>query len=197
MCPFNCPELKDLHQQLQAGWNVFISVVAINAYTTTRVFAVGLLTNNTLTGFYSIAERIANAVQTFPLYSFTQAIFPRLSKIFHKNKMKAFEIMHQVQLITVIISLIFLPLIFMLAPIIVKIVCGGTYPAAILSLKIPAHLGILYQLQRFSRSIPFGLRQNRCLLKDTYHHGHDRPAFDHYLYLFIFLRRCCHGNCHH
>jgi PST family polysaccharide transporter len=132
---FQLPKLKDLRQQLQAGWNVFISVVAINAYTTTRVFAVGLLTNNTLTGFYSIAEKIANAVQTFPLYAFSQAIFPRLSKIFLKNKMKAFKIMEQVQWITVLISLIFLPLIFLLTPFIVRLVCGGTYPAAILSLR--------------------------------------------------------------
>ena len=43
--------------------------------------------------------------------------------------------MQQVQWITVIISLIFLPLIFILAPFIVKLVCGGTYPAAILSLR--------------------------------------------------------------
>jgi PST family polysaccharide transporter len=132
---FQLPKLKDLLQQLQSGWNVFISVLAINAYTSTRVFAVGLLTNNTLTGFYSIAEKIANAAQTFPLSAFSQAIFPRLSKIFQKHKMKAFEIMEQVQLITVIISLIFLPLIFVLAPLIVKLVCGGTYPAAVLSLR--------------------------------------------------------------
>ena len=43
--------------------------------------------------------------------------------------------MQQVQRITVIISLIFLPLIFILAPFIVKLVCGGNYPAAILSLR--------------------------------------------------------------
>ena len=158
---FQLPKLKDLHQQLQAGWNVFISVVAINAYTTTRVFAVGLLTNNTLTGFYSIAEKIANAVQTFPLSSFSQAIFPRLSKIFHKNKMKAFKIMRQVQLITVIISLIFLPLIFILAPFIVKLVCGGTYPAAILSLRFLLISVFFISLERFSRAVSFGLRQNR------------------------------------
>ena len=172
-------------------------MVAINTYTTTRVFAVGLLTNNTLTGFYSIAEKIANAVQTFPLSSFTQAIFPRLSKIFHKNKMKAFTIMEQVQSITVIVSLIFLPLIFMLAPFIVKLVCGGTYPAASIIFKIPAHLYFLYQLKRFSRAVPFGLRQNRYLFKDTCHHGHYRPALDHYFHLFFFLRGCRHGNRHH
>lgn len=132
---FQLPEYQDIRQQLQAGWNVFISNVAINAYTITRVFAVGLLTNNTTTGFYSIAEKIANAVQTFPLSSFSQAIFPRLSKIFKRNKAKAFEIMQQVQLITIMISLIFLPAIFIFAPLIVKLVCGGDYPATILSLR--------------------------------------------------------------
>jgi len=132
---FQWPEYKDINRQLKAGWDVFISVVAINAYTTTRVFAVGLLTNNTLTGFYSIAEKIAGAVQAFPLSSFSQAIFPRLSKIFHKNKTKAFEIMRHIQLITIVISLICLPVFFILAPLIVKLVCGGTYPAAVLSLR--------------------------------------------------------------
>jgi len=129
------PKLKDLRQQLRAGWNIFISVAAINAYTNTRVFAVGLLTNNTLTGFYSIAEKIANVVQTFPLSPFTQAIFPRLSRIFHKNKMKAFEIMKQVQLITVIVSLICLPMIFILSPLIVRLACGETYHATVLTLR--------------------------------------------------------------
>ncbi len=132
---FQFPSVNGIKEQLISGWNVFISVVAINAYTNTRIFAVGLLTNNSLTGFYSIAERIANAVQTFPLSSFTQAIFPRLSKIFHKNKPKAFEIMGQIQKITIIISLACLPIFFYLAPLIIKLVCGNSYPEAILSLR--------------------------------------------------------------
>ena len=63
---FKFPGYTNIRQQLKAGWDIFISVVAINAYTTTRIFAVGLLTNNTITGFYSIAERIAGLCQTFP-----------------------------------------------------------------------------------------------------------------------------------
>ena len=133
---FKFPGFRSIKHQLKAGWNVFISVLAINAYTNTRIFAVGLLTNNTLTGFYSIAERIANVAQTFPLTSFSQAIFPRLSKIYHRNKKLAFKIMQQVQLITMIISLICLPLIFIFAPFIVKAVCGGNYPETVMSLRL-------------------------------------------------------------
>ncbi len=125
-----------LRQQLKAGWDIFISIAAINAYTSTRVFVIGLFTNNALTGFYSIAERIANACQTFPLWSFSQAIFPRLSAIFHKNKTKAFRIMQRIRNITVIISLICLPLIFSFAHIIVRIICGADYPAVVISLRI-------------------------------------------------------------
>jgi PST family polysaccharide transporter len=133
---FKFPGYNNIRKQLKAGWDIFISIVAINAYTTTRVFTVGLLTNNTITGFYSVAEKIANIFQTFPLASFSQAIFPRLSKIFHKNKLKAFKIMQRVQQITINISLIFLPLIFIFAPFIVRVVCGGDYQKVELSLRL-------------------------------------------------------------
>ncbi len=133
---FKFPGYKNVRQQLKAGWDIFISIAAINAYTTTRVFTVGLLTNNSITGFYSMAEKIANAVQTFPLASFVQALFPRLSKIYQKNRYKAFQIMRRLQMISVYISIIVLPLIFIFARAIVGVVCGGDYQKAVLSLRL-------------------------------------------------------------
>jgi len=132
---FRFPGYENIRKQLRAGWDIFISIVAINAYTTTRIFTVGLLTNNTITGFYSIAERIAGLMQTFPLTSFSQALFPRLSKIFRKNKKKAIEIMLKVQHITINISLIFLPVVFIFAHLVVRLVCGGEYPETVSSLR--------------------------------------------------------------
>jgi len=133
---FKLPEYKTFRQQMKAGWDIFITIVAINVYTTTRVFTIGLLTNNTVTGFYSIAEKIANAAQTFPLSSFSQAIFPRLSSIYHRNKDLAFKIMEQTQLITTILALICLPLIALFAHDIIRIICGGDYRETVLSLRL-------------------------------------------------------------
>ena len=133
---FKFPGYENLRQQLKAGWDIFISVAAINAYTTTRVFILGLLTNNTITGFYSVAEKIAGFFQTFPLSSFSQAIFPRLSKIFHKNRPKALKIMQHVQQITIKISLICLPIFFIFAHLIVRVICGGDYQKTVLSLRL-------------------------------------------------------------
>jgi len=133
---FKLQGYRNIKQQLKAGWDIFISIAAINAYTTTRIFTVGLLTNNTITGFYSIAEKIATLFQTFPLTSFTQALFPRLSKIFHKNKAKAFKIMHRLQQISVNAALICLPPVLIFAHLIVRLVCGADYPQTVLSLRL-------------------------------------------------------------
>jgi PST family polysaccharide transporter len=123
-------------QQLTAGWDVFISNVAISAYTATRIFVVGLLMDHTITGLYAMAEKIANAVQTFPLLSFSQAIFPRLSKIFSQHKSLAYELMRQIQQVTVNLALIFIPLVFIFAPSIIKIFSGGHYEASIVTLRL-------------------------------------------------------------
>lgn len=133
---FKFPGYENLRKQLAAGWDIFISIAAINAYTTTRIFILGLLTNNTVTGLYSIAEKIANACQTFPLSSFSQAVFPRLSAIFHKNKARALMMMQHIQRITTSIALLALPIVFVLAPAIVKIVCGADFPGTVLSLRL-------------------------------------------------------------
>ena len=133
---FQVLKLHQLHAQLKAGWDLFTSIIAINMYTTTRVFAIGLLTNNTLTGYYSMAEKIASLVQAFPLSSFSQAIFPRMNKIFSKNKRLAFETMVQVQEITMKIALITIPSFFLATPYLVHLICGGDFPEIILTLRL-------------------------------------------------------------
>ena len=50
--------------------------------------------------------------------------------------MKAFEIMQKIQHITILISLICLPIIFIFSDSIVRIICGGDYPETVLSLRL-------------------------------------------------------------
>ncbi len=125
----------DIQRELKSGWNIFVSIIAINAYTTTRIFAVGLLTNNILTGYYSVAERIANFIQSFPLDSLSQAVYPRLNKIFKRNKGRAERLMRKAQQSATLGFLITLPILFLTAPQVVGILCGRSYPEVILALR--------------------------------------------------------------
>ncbi len=126
----------DIKQELKTGWSIFISIVSINAYTTTRIFAVGLLTNNILTGYYAIAERIANVFQSFPLDSFSQAIYPRLNSIFIKNKKRTFKLMNKIQNSTALVFIITIPIAIFASPFIVRIACGLKYPEVIFALRL-------------------------------------------------------------
>lgn len=127
---------NDILKQLKTGWDYFISVVAINTYTASRVFAVGLLTNNTFTGYYAIAEKIAGAIQTFPLDSLSQAVYPRFNKIFQTNKKKAFRLMNKVQNSITMTYLVIIPLCYLLAHLIVKLVCGNAYAGVASCLRL-------------------------------------------------------------
>lgn len=127
---------ENIKQTLKAGWNIFSSSVAINAYTSTRIVAVGLLTNNTVTGYYSIAEKVATIIQMFPLMSFTQALFPRLTKVFLHNRRKAFRMMKKIQAFTTTCFLFVLPAAFWAAPLIIMAVAGRQYPEAVMTLRL-------------------------------------------------------------
>ncbi|MFA5100329.1 MAG: flippase [Candidatus Omnitrophota bacterium] len=133
---FSFQRYADIKQQLKAGWNIFSSSVAINAYTSTRIFAVGLLTTNTVTGYYSIAERIAAIIQTFPLASFSQALFPRLTKIYLHNRKKAFRMMKKIQAFTTTCFLVSLPVAYLSAPWVIMAVAGKPYAEAIITLRL-------------------------------------------------------------
>ncbi len=141
--PVRLPTFSEIKKELMSGFYVFLSIVAINAYTTTRIFAVGFFLNNTITGFYAAGEKIAGLFQTFPLVPFSQALFPRLSKIYQKNKERALEFMEKIQRITINVSLICLPLGFIFAPFIVRVLCGRPYEETILSFRILL-LGVLF-----------------------------------------------------
>jgi PST family polysaccharide transporter len=133
---FSFQRYTDIKQQLKAGWNIFSSSVAINAYTSTRIFAVGLLTTNTLTGYYSIAERIAAIIQSFPLASFSQALFPRLTRIYLHNRKKALKMMHKIQAFTATCFFITLPFAYAAAPWIVSLIAGKPYYETVITLRL-------------------------------------------------------------
>jgi PST family polysaccharide transporter len=133
---FILQKYMDIKRELKTGWDIFISVLAVNVYTTSRVFAVGLLTNNVLTGYYSLAERIANVIQTFPMDSFTRAVYPRISNVFAKNKQRAVAIMYRIQDGITLGFVISLPIAYFIAPWIISLACGVAYKEVVLTLRL-------------------------------------------------------------
>lgn len=55
------PNVRMLRQQLVAGWHIFLSTAAINVYTSSNTFVLGLIAGPVAVGYFSAANKIVQA----------------------------------------------------------------------------------------------------------------------------------------
>ncbi len=101
---FKLQKLNTIKFYLIEGWNIFLSRVYVNLYTTTNVLLLGLFTNNTIVGYYSIAEKIVVAIGGL-FEPANQALYPFLSRKYTENKNNFIKLIKNISLIFLIISL--------------------------------------------------------------------------------------------
>jgi PST family polysaccharide transporter len=131
-----CTSYKVILEQFQRGWHIFVSTISVSAYTNTRLFAVGMFTDATITGSYALAEKLMYFVQTFPLSSLLQAAYPRLSNIHFRDPKACYRTMVSLQNYTILFYIVALVPAFALAPTIIKIISGTPYHNAIVAFRL-------------------------------------------------------------
>jgi PST family polysaccharide transporter len=67
-------------ETLKEGWVLFLSRASVSLYTAGNAFILGMLTNNTVVGYYSAAEKIVKSMLGL-LDPIAQAAYPRFSKM--------------------------------------------------------------------------------------------------------------------
>lgn len=75
------PNIKEIKIQLKESWPLFVSTFSINLYRNANVLLLGLLTNYTLVGYYSSAEKVIKGMQSI-ISPVSDALFPYMSKKF-------------------------------------------------------------------------------------------------------------------
>lgn len=121
---FLWPSWRELRRQAGLGWHVFVSTLAINAYSATPVFALGLFAGTTVAGLYALAERLAQVYQTFPIASLLQALYPRLSAMFARRPRESYDMMARAQTYTTVVYVATFPLLLAISPLVVRLVAG-------------------------------------------------------------------------
>ena len=58
------PTKERIFYHLRGGWYVFVSNAAVSLYTMTTIVLLGFFTNNLIVGYYSIADKLINAVKS-------------------------------------------------------------------------------------------------------------------------------------
>ncbi len=139
------PDLRSIRLQLEEGRHIFISSVAINAYTVSNTFILGIFTNNVVVGYYSAAEKIVRYVLGLsnPL---SQSVFPYMSKLVTTSREQGIRFIRKMIVITGGASLVLSCLIFILANSVIVVLLGRAYGESVVVLRILAFLPFLIGL---------------------------------------------------
>jgi PST family polysaccharide transporter len=162
------PGRTALKAQLQDGWHVFISTAAINVYTTSNIFFLGLLTSPAALGQYHVAEKLIRAAQA--MYGpIGNAVYPHVARIAATDKAAALQfvraLVYKIGGLFVVISIT----MYFSAPALINRVFGAEYEVAvpvlqILTLMLP--ISVIANIFAIQTLLPFGLesRLSKILL---------------------------------
>ena len=142
---FNIPSFRGMMQALKEGGVLFLSQASISLYTVGNAFILGMLTNPTIVGYYSAAEKIISAIKGLwgPI---TQAAYPRFSKMAVESKTLALQWARRMLVIMGGLGLILSITLFVGAPLIVRLVLGPEYEPSIMVVRILAPLPLLISI---------------------------------------------------
>lgn len=131
------PDKKAIKEIMKDGWHIFVSTIAINIYTTTTIVVLGILTNNTIVGYYSAANKVLDSIRGV-MNTITQTIYPHVARMVQDKKEKVYPFLRRLLCIygggCTIVGI----LLFVLAWLVVKILFGPGYDESINILKILA-----------------------------------------------------------
>lgn len=165
---FILPKFQNVKQVFIDAWEIFTSTIAINLYTASNIVFLGLLTNNTIVGYFSGAQKIIQNINQL-ISPVTQAIYPYVSKIASNSKNDALKFLRKIVLILGGGNFISSILIFIFAEWIVDILLGAGYEQSILLLRILSFLPFIISLSNIfgiQTMLVFGMKKqfNKILL---------------------------------
>lgn len=155
------PTLTGIKHELKDAWPIFASNIAINLYTASNIVFLGLMTNNTVVGYYSGAKKIIdNITQLFSPIS--QAIYPYVSKKVSESKESAVVFLSKVIRFFGGATFALSVFILLFAPLIVRILLGNGYEESVVLLRVMAFLPFLIALSNvfgIQTMLTFGMQR--------------------------------------
>lgn len=121
------PNRKDIKKQLNESFNIFILDFIPNLYNSFTIFLLGVLTNNTLVGYYSVVYKISSAT-TMIITILRNITFPYLNKNFMYFK--------KVKLLLISTGMILTLILILFNEYLIKIFIGNTNSEIVILLYI-------------------------------------------------------------
>jgi len=142
---FKMQNVDTLKKYFMDGWHIFISRIAVVLYTSSNIFILGLFTNNTIVGIYSIAEQIITGIASLGSIV-NRVLFPYLSKIWNQSKTNYYQKFNTILKKIILGMLIIAIILYMSSPYLIHLFAGHNIDEATMVLRILAITVILFPL---------------------------------------------------
>lgn len=159
------PKLSFLSFQFKEGFQIFISTTAINLYTTSNIFLLGILINDNAVGYFAAADKIRIAAQSI-LPTISQSVFPYVNKLLIESYDKFVTFNKNLLKYQTILSFFISLILFLFAEEIVLLLLGERFSESIWVLKILAILPLLSSFTTiFTTNMLIPLNQKNDFMK--------------------------------
>ena len=147
MVTFRLPTPRLAWQSLRLGWNTFLLAGAVSFYTIGNAFILGLFGSSAAVAYFAGAERLVKAFGSV-VTPLTQAVFPRTSRLAASARGEAARLARNSLFVLGAAGCVWGLAAFVMAPLLIQLLLGPGFEAAIPVLRILALLPPLVALSQ-------------------------------------------------
>ena len=142
-------------------WDVFLSSLAFNLYTASDVIILGILTNSTVVGYYSGAEKLIVCARR-GIGAVSDAIYPFISQKFKESKDTAFSFLRKQLTVYLIFGVSVGFMILFLSPVVVPWLLGDKYISSVSVLQAMSFVPLVVAVSTvfgYETMLPLGIQK--------------------------------------
>lgn len=155
------PVWEDMKKAYKEGWQIFLSSLAINLYTSSDVVILGILTNNTIVGYYSGADKLINCIKR-GIGAVNDAVYPYISKVMRESKESGIHFLRKQLVVYMVCGVIGGVLLYVLSPWVVPLLLGPKYISSIGPLQIMSFVPLVVAMSNvmgYETMLPLGMEK--------------------------------------
>jgi len=167
--PRRLPTWPLIRNALGKGWPLFVFRSGESLYGVLNAVILGLFASPAQVGYFASAEKISRAMFGL-LNPIREALYPRLSRLAHESPMRAARLARVWVAVMAVGGALLSVMVFLLAPLLVRLLMGHAFSPAVKVLRILAVLPILLSLTHSAGLqwlLPLGMdmQVNRIILR--------------------------------
>lgn len=158
---WRCPDFQKIKSAFKEAKQIFISNLAISLYTNTDIVVLGILTNDTVVGYYSGADKLLNCIKR-GVSAVNDAVYPYISKMLTVDRDRAIRFLRKQMAVYVIGGITGGLILLFGAPVFIPWLLGPKYIPSILPLQIMSFVPLIVALSNifgYETMLPFGMEK--------------------------------------